>query len=125
MFGGADTTLYGWMSLFFWKNPRDRRMGFIISPHETLTLRAEYHHFRLDKAHDAWYDAGKIQRWDKAGLSGLDLGQEVDLTVRKKVSKNLDILGGYCFFVPGRFIQRTGNSLTAQWFFLDTAVHFL
>jgi hypothetical protein len=124
IFSGADTVLYGWMNLFFWQNLREFRVDLILMPRKTLSFRGEYHVFGLDEAKDAWYDAGRIRRWDKTGLSSRELGHEVDLTAQKKVSKNLDLILGYCFFVPGKFIKLTGKSPLAHWFFLQTTINF-
>jgi hypothetical protein len=124
VFGGADTVLYGWMNLFFWRNLREHRLDFVLTPSETITLRGEYHYFMLDEAKDAWYFPGNAQRRDKTGSSGRELGHEVDLVVEKKISKYLEILGGYFFFIPGEFVKKTGPSPTAQWGFLQTTVFF-
>jgi len=124
VFGGADTILYGWMNLFFWKNLREHRIDFILTPDEDISLRCEYHYFTLDEPEDAWYYPGGPQRRDKKGLSGRELGHEVDLTVRKKLFDWLEMLGGYCFFIPGEFIRNTGRSPVAQWYFLETTFFF-
>ncbi|HEC99700.1 MAG TPA: hypothetical protein ENN18_04890 [Proteobacteria bacterium] len=124
VFGGADTVLYGWMNLFFWKNLREHRMDLLLTPEKDLTLRAEYHYFTLDKPRDAWYYPGNAQRRDNTGSSGRELGHEVDLTARKKVADYLEVLGGYCFFIPGEFIKNTGSSPTAYWYFLEATLYF-
>lgn len=124
VYSGADTVFYGWMNLFFWQNLREHRVDFIINPSKTLTLRSEYHYFMLDRAKDGWYFPGNIQRRDKTGLSGRELGHEVDLILNKKFSKSFDILLGYSFFVPGKFIKNTGSSEKANWYFLQTTIHF-
>jgi hypothetical protein len=124
IFSGADTIMYDWMTLVFWKNLRDHRLNLIISPAENLTLRAEYHYFLLDKAQDAWYDAGKIQRRDITGDSSRSLGQEIDLIAQKKLLRNLEILAGYCFFLPGQFVKLTGPTPQGHWLFLQTTINF-
>jgi len=124
IFGGSDTILYGWMNLFFWPNLREHRLDLILTPEETTTFRAEYHYFMLDEAKDAWYYPSKAQRMDKTGSSGRELGQELDFSVRKKVSNHLELLGGYSFFVPGEFIENTGDSPKVHWYFLETTLSF-
>lgn len=124
LFSGADTVMYDWMTLFFWKNFVDYRLNLIIIPFGDLNLRAEYHNVHLDKAKDAWYDAGKSLRRDKTGRSGRDLGQEIDLVAQKKILKNLELLTGYCFFLPGSFVESTGPSPIGRWFFLQTTFNF-
>ena len=124
VFSGVDTVLYGWMNLFFWQNLREFRADLILAPLETLTFRGEYHYFRLDEAKDAWYYPGKAIRRDTTGSSGREMGHEVDLTVRKKISGRLEILGGICFFLPGEFVKKTGGSPIARWYFLETTFYF-
>ena len=124
IFSGADTVLYGWMNLFFWQNLREFRVDLILRPAETLTFRGEYHHFELDEAKDAWYFPGKALRRDVTGFSGRRLGNEIDLTVRKRLSGWLEILSGVCFYLPGEFVKNTGPSPAAKWFFLETTFSF-
>lgn len=124
VFGGADTDLYGWMNLFFWKNINEYRINMTFSPGKNVSLRGEYHYFRLDQASDAWYFPGKAQRRDSAGLSGRDLGHEIDLTCKMKVTSYLELLAGTCFFLPAKFIKNTGKSPKANWYFLQTIVYF-
>jgi hypothetical protein len=124
VFSGADTVLYGWMNLFFWQNLREFRIDLVLTPAETLTFRAEYHLFGLDEAKDAWYFPGKAVRKDPAGSSGRRLGHEVDLTLRKKISGWLELLSGVCFFLPGEYVKKTGQSPVAKWCFLETTFYF-
>ncbi|MFH0728551.1 MAG: alginate export family protein [Pseudomonadota bacterium] len=124
VFGGSDTVLYGWMNLFFWSNLREYRLDLELTPRKVLSVRGEYHYFTLDETKDAWYYPGSAQRRDKTGRSGRELGHEWDLTLRYKPVAWLDLLGGYCIFLPGEFIERTGPDPPAQWFFLQTEMTF-
>lgn len=124
VFGGADTDLYGWMNLFFWQNLREYRLDLKLTPNKALTLKGEYHYFMLDSPRDAWYFPSKALRRDKAGISGQELGQEIDLTARVKVCRFLELLAGSCFFMPGDFVKNTGKSPNASWYFLETTFCF-
>lgn len=124
LFSGADTVLYGWMNLMFWQNLREVRLDLVLMPAETLTFRGEYHFFGLDEAKDAWYFPGKALRRDMTGSSGRLLGHEIDLTVRKRLSGWLELLSGACFFLPGKYVKKTGQSPAAKWFFLETTFYF-
>jgi len=124
IFSGADTVLYGWMNLFFWQNLREFRVDLILTPANTLIFRGEYHLFGLDKAKDAWYFPGKALRRDMTGSSGRFLGHEVDFTVRKKLSGWLELLSGACFFLPGEYVKKTGQSPAAKWLFLEATFSF-
>ena len=124
VFGGADTDLYGWMNLFFWKNLREYRLDLKLSPTKALTLKGEYHYFVLDAASDAWYFPGKEVRRDRIGASGRELGHEIDVTARIKVTKYFELLTGSCFFIPGEFVKNTGQNSRASWYFLETTFSF-
>jgi hypothetical protein len=124
VFGGADTVLYGWMNMFFWSNTREYRLDLILSPTENISFRGEFHYFTLDEKKDAWYFPGNAQRRDLSGISGRELGHEVDLTFHYTLVKWFDVIGGYCFFVPGEFIKKTGPDPLTQWMFLQTEISF-
>lgn len=124
VFGGADTDLYGWMNMFFWQNLQEYRLDLKLTPQKAISLKGEYHYFMLDQSRDAWYFPGKAVRRDKTGLSGRELGQEIDVTARIKISKYLELLAGSSLFVPGKFVQQTGKSPQASWYFLETTVYF-
>jgi len=124
VFGGTDTVLYGWMNMFSWRNTREYRLDLIVSPAEHISFRGEYHYFTLDEKKDAWYFPGNAQRRDLSGSSGRELGHEVDITFHYLPVKWFDVRGGYCFFVPGKFIRETGPHPLAQWVFLQTEISF-
>ena len=117
IFSGSDTDLYSWMNFIFWKNVHQYRADLILNPAKKISVRSEYHAYFLDKTKDAWYFPGKAMRQDKQGLSGRFVGQELDFISKIKIFKWFQFWGGYCFFVPGDFVKKTGNSPLAQWFF--------
>jgi hypothetical protein len=112
------------MNMFFWQNLREYRLDIKLTPNKALTLKGEYHYFTLDEVRDAWYFPGKAQRRDKTGSSERELGQEIDLTARMKVRDYLELLAGSCFFMPGEFVENTGKSPKASWYFLETTFYF-
>jgi hypothetical protein len=126
VFSGADTDLYSWPgTMFFWQNLNLYRINFFLTPEKSFTLRGEYHYFSLNQKKDGWYFAnGKIQRRDKTGSSGKELGHEIDLILNKKFSHNLDLLIGYSYFIPGKFIKNTGPAETTNWYFLQLTFNF-
>ena len=124
IFSGADTDLYSWTSMFFWQNLILYRINFILTPKRDLTFRSEYHYFMLENAKDGWYFPGNMQRRDKTGSSGKELGHEVDLILNKKFGNNLDLLFAYSVFIPGEFIKNTGPAKTANWYCLQIIFNF-
>jgi hypothetical protein len=124
LFSGADTVLYGWMNLFFWRNLRESRLDLIFSPVKKVEVRAEYHHFALHRKADAWYSPGGVMRRDSSGQSGGALGHELDVTVKRQFGPRAAILAGYSLFFPSEFVKRTGDGETARWVFLELTLAF-
>lgn len=124
IFGGADSKLYGWMNLFFWKNINEYRVNVSVSPIENFTIRSEYHYLTLSESKDAWYFPSRPVRRDLTGNSGVELGHEFDFILITKIFSYLELQTGYCFFIPGGFVKSTGNSPFANWYFLETTIYF-
>jgi len=128
---GAIDQVYGRINFFSWMNLQDYQLCFSCEPHPKARLSIDYHFFRLDESRDAWYwcsgkparsDGGA--RLDPTGRSGRDLGQEVDVIATYKASEHLKLMAGYAHFFPGAFIERTGPSPDADWFFFQTLYTF-
>lgn len=117
IYSGADTDLYSWMNFAFWKNIHQVRADLVLYPSKKMSVRSEYHAYFLASANDAWYFPGKAMRIDKQGESGSFIGQEADFTFSYKFTEWLDFLGGYCFLIPGEFVENTGVSPFASWAF--------
>lgn len=124
VYGGADR-FYGYMNLFFWANLRDYEIDLHLKPRPGLRLLAEFHHFTLDEARDAWYTTGlKVQRQDPTGRSGIDLGQELDLRFIWELDSHLELLGGYSRYWPGSFVEKTGTARPADWYYTQVTYSF-
>ena len=122
VYGGRDIYFYGYLNLFFWANIRDAEVDFSLEPGHGLSLNAEYHHFDLDQAADAWYTTGlKAYRRDPTGRSGTTLGDELDVRATWTLWSHLELTGGYGRFFPGSYVKVTGPAAAANWFFLQTA----
>lgn len=124
IFGGADSKLYGWMNIFFWKNLTEYRINLSATPIKDWNIRVEYHYFRLTESKDAWYFPGNSIRRDITGNSGMELGHEFDFILSTKIQTNVEVLTGYSFFVPGEFVKNTGTSPFADWYFFETTFYF-
>lgn len=117
VFGAVDQ-YYGRMNLFAWMNLVDWQAGLSVTPVNGMKVGLDYHRFRLAEKKDAWYYAnGKKMRRDKLGKAGSELGEEIDLICKYKLTPRLELMAGYGIFFPGTFIETTGSHETAQWFF--------
>jgi hypothetical protein len=125
VFGGRDIFFYGCLNLFFWANLRDYEADLHLEPVRGLRVFVEYHYFTLDRPRDAWYSTGlKAQRQDPAGLSGLELGHELDLRAVYTLLGHLELMAGYGRFFPGAFVRATGTAAAASWVFGQAAYSF-
>ena len=124
IFSGSDTDLYSWMNFAFWKNIHLIQAAMVLKISPKISVRSEYHAYFLNQEKDAWYFPGKAMRRDTAGLSGSFVGQEVDLTCQANIFNWFQVLGGYCFFLPGEFAKNTGEHPEAQWAFAQLTFNF-
>ncbi len=100
------------------QNIRDLNFHMYLNPAKWITLNAQYHCFRLDRAQDALYSgAGVPERRSPTGSAGTDVGQEVDVLVYFHMSRRSDILLGWSKLFAGSFIANTGNGQSPELFY--------
>lgn len=84
-----------------------------------------YHAFYLSHERDALYNAaGGVVRRDATGLSGKEIGHEVDMTVSWKVGRHSDLLVGWSHLWDGNFIVDTGVDRDADMLYVQYAMKF-
>lgn len=71
---------------------------------EGLKVDAGYNWYRLHEERDRWNNAGLR---DNRGLSGKDIGEEVDIRVRFPIGKYVGVNLGYAHFWAGDFVKDT------------------
>ncbi len=99
----------GFLDLVGRQNIIDLNVNLSIKPTSRLRFLAWYHHFMLDSATDALYNAaGLPTRIDPTGRSGRNVGDEIDLMFDFLLSPHNDFQIGYSTFSPGGFIEHTG-----------------
>jgi hypothetical protein len=104
---------YGFADLEGWRNLRSPYLGVSLTKGRH-SGQAKIHRFRLDEAAGAWKNAGGDQlALDAAGVSGTDVGAELDLTYRFAWSAKASVEVGYSRFEPHRFarLQRGDDAL--------------
>jgi hypothetical protein len=130
LFGAVDT-FYGRMNIFAWMNLQDYQATFSVKPTKTIDLSVDYHYFRRDEKNDFWYHINErpIRVANRANLDGLssELGHEVDLLVKWRINKQVELFSGYSHFFAGGFIDDSANvGITddADWVFLQFTYFF-
>jgi len=128
----SNHDLYSLSDLTGWKNMN--HLGVLLENHLTpaWTLRAGAHAFSLRDPADAWYGAtGAINPRpggtfiDNTGLSGRDLGQELDFEAMFSMKHAGTLSAGIAFFNPGHYVQAlSGNSNQMSYGFVQYQLRF-
>lgn len=108
---GAIDKYYGRMNFFSWMNLEDYQLTYQIEPIRRLKITVDHHWFRVAQNHDAWYYGnGKPARTagHVAATESHDLGTEWDLFAVYDLNKSLQLQLGYCHFIPGAVIVKSG-----------------
>ncbi len=99
----------GWLDLVGRQNIHDINAHLWLYPQNWITVWLQYHHFELDQARDALYNAGGAAlRRDPTGKAGTNVGDEVDLVFNFHLGPHSDILTGYSHLFAGSFLKNTG-----------------
>ena len=133
---------YGYIDLMSWKNMIAHNGEIKVYPTNKFSVWLDYWHFDVENSNDAWYNAGQVGLLRQTsntgkvllpGDIGNTLGNEVDLTAKYDLFKNVGILAGYSRFITGTFIDKlapvtkTGGQASTQdtdWGFLQMTVSF-
>lgn len=124
VYGGADTVLYGWMNLFYFKNLKEYRAEYFKNFSKKTSIKIEYHYFLLDEKKDGWYSPSKTVAREEEGKAGKNLGAELDIVFNHKYSKNFDILFGFSFFKPYEFVRKNFSNNIPKWYFFQSTIYF-
>ncbi|MDE2509388.1 MAG: alginate export family protein [Planctomycetota bacterium] len=109
---------FGFLDLIGRQNIIDLNSVLVLKPTSRIRLLAWYHHFMLDSATDALYNAqGLPSRIDPTGRSGRNVGDEIDFILDLVLSPHNDFQLGYSTFSPGGFIEHTGVGSGASFFY--------
>jgi hypothetical protein len=116
---------YGIIDFFRWQNVRHAGLTIDFVPVRGLKGSLQYHRFYLSESEDAWYNTrGKKIRWDKTGDASDYVGDEIDLVLKYKINPFWELEGGYAHFFAGDYVDDTGSSDDADWFYLQTVFEF-
>lgn len=110
----------GWLDLVGRRNIQDANCHLFLYPQKWITVWLQYHHFQLDQARDALYNAaGAPIRRSPTGAAGKDVGDEFDLVLNFHLDAHSDVLMGYSRLFAGDFIRNTGPSKDPELFFVQ------
>jgi hypothetical protein len=116
----------GWLDLFSRQNVTAANVNLSFWPVKKKVRAAiVYHAFWLNAEEDFLYNvAGGPGRRDPAGESGKALGSELDLALLWNVDVHSSLLLGWSHFWPSNFIEATGPSEDADFFYVQYRFKF-
>jgi hypothetical protein len=110
---------FGFLDLVGRQNIQDLNLHLYLYPTKWITFNTQFHHFRLDSAHDALYSAGGVPlRIDPTGTSSKDVGNELDFTLNFHLGAHSDVLIGWSKLWAGEFIRNTGSDRDPELLYL-------
>lgn len=102
---------YGYADLVGLQNVQDIALAVSAHPAKRCRVGLAYHVFSLAEEKGAWYRSnGTALLQDATGISGDEIGNEIDLTFGHKVSGNVDVEAGYSLFLPGDFVKKANGT---------------
>jgi hypothetical protein len=102
---------------FNWQNIIVNKLRIDLQPHKTIRFDAAYGTYWLASDTDAWVIP---RRRDPTGQSGDFVGQEFEARLRWQLDPRIEVELGYSHFMPGDFVQNTGESPDADFFYVQT-----
>jgi hypothetical protein len=118
---GSSNGHYGSTDYFEWSNMLSPAMEIRVEPDSKTLLSCLYRTNWLASKRDAWI---RSERIDPEGHSGRFIGHEINLYARRKITDLLTIEIGYAHFIPGNFVEQTGEAPDSDRLFISTIVHF-
>ncbi len=115
----------GYQDVFAWKNGHAVKASASIDPKADWRVQADFHHFRLHRAADSWFDATGTQlARSAAGAAGRDVGRELDVHVKGKFRGSVALWFGWSRFFAGSYVRATTGRGDRDWGFAQAAFNF-
>ncbi len=116
---------YGQMDFFAWMNMMNAAVTARYQVCDQLALEAEYHWFWLmEPETDAWHNAGGTVIRAGAPGAGRFVGSELDVRAILRGSDTQTFSIGYSRFFAGSFVEDTGPSRDADFFYVMSQWRF-
>ncbi|MGB7342665.1 MAG: alginate export family protein [Pirellulaceae bacterium] len=100
----------GWADQVARQNIHDVNAHLYFYPQNWMTVWMQYHHFWLDDATDALYNAGGVaRRRDATGAAGKNVGDEIDIVMNFHLNRYSDVMVGYSHLIGDDFLKDTAG----------------
>ena len=124
---GAPFGMYGFTRYFTWENTISPVISFSFRPVEDVRVEFLLRSYSLASDNDVWVRSRNAMgnpRQDPTGSSGTHIGEEIDIRVRWKATDQLLFDTGFAHFMPGSFVDRTGESKTSTLVYFQATFDF-
>lgn len=116
---------FGWIDVVGRQNITDISEWLYLYPTKWITTWVACHHFQLENAHDALYNAAGVPiRWDPSGRAGTNVGTEIDWVTNFHLTRHQNILVGYGKLYSGSFIKQTGSPRSPEYAWIQYSYRF-
>jgi hypothetical protein len=107
---------------FVWQNLIAPKVRLDFQPHERFVGEVGYGTFWLASARDGW---SNTRLRDATGDSGAFLGHELDIRLRIRATRRVDVTLGYVYFMPGQFTRNMGRPDDSDFFYVEVSPRLL
>ncbi len=115
----------GWFDGVGRQNIIDYNLRCSVKPCKKITATVWMHWFELDNPGDALYTAGGAPfAMNPAGVSLVDVGEELDVTVKVTFNPNADVLIGYSWFFNGDMLKSAGRTSDGRFFYVQQTMRY-
>lgn len=118
---GAPFGMYGFTRYFTWENTINPVISFSFRPTSEVRVETLLRSYFLTSKTDAWV---RGLRRDPTGASGRHIGEEIDIRVRWQAAERLLFDTGFAHFIPGGFVDKTGEAKTSTLVYLQATFDF-
>lgn len=108
--------VFGLVDLLGWRNVRQVRSGFDLKPFSKLGVVLDYRRINLASRHDGLYGStgSVIVKAPKGGALSTDVGQEVDLSAKYQLRRNIETGAGFGHLFAGIFVAQNSPGSSAS-----------
>lgn len=107
--------------LFCWSNIINAKLRLGLTPTEKLGIDGGYGVWWLASDTDAWVVPGLR---DPDGASGSFIGHDLEVRMRCRLDRRIEIESGYVHLIPGGFTQRFSPPGDGDFFYVQTTLRF-
>jgi hypothetical protein len=115
----------GYADIFGRKNITGGVAHLSFVPFENLTVQTDYHYFsRYSNEAPAYKVNGSTALGTANGSNSMALGDELDVTLKYKLTKGVGVAGGYSYFMPGDYLKQQFAYKSPEFYYVQAEASF-